>query len=173
LTWPKTQSGSSPQLHASSDIYQLQQVVFNWFLVSALMALFLAVAQIPSQYSTTSREEFYMALELVKGVSARSYTSRRLWKSIKGLRRLGPPLMHRQSDGEGTTAGSIITQAVTSSTQSKTPDGAQMTQELKEWFEAVGSLEEQIMGVGSVDAFQGGYMLDYGTQLSGIINHCF
>jgi hypothetical protein len=58
------------QLHASSDIYKTQQVVYNWFLVSALMALFLAVAQMPSQYSTTCREEFYMALELVKGVSA-------------------------------------------------------------------------------------------------------
>ncbi|KAL4978966.1 hypothetical protein BDW66DRAFT_148814 [Aspergillus desertorum] len=161
------------QLHASSDIYQLQQVVFNWFLVSALMALFLAVAQIPSQYSTTCREEFYMALELVKGVSTRSYISRRLWKSIKGLRRLGPQLMHRQSDGDGTTAESIVEQAVTSSAQSQMPDGAQMTQELKEWFEAVGNLEDQIMGVRSLDAFQGGYMLDYSNGLSSMINHCF
>ncbi|KAL4995455.1 hypothetical protein BDV10DRAFT_203072 [Aspergillus recurvatus] len=161
------------QLHASSDIYQLQQVVFNWFLVSAVMALFLAVAQIPSQYSTACREEYYMALELVKGVSTRSYISRRLWKSIKGLRRLGPQLMHRQSDGDGATAEDIVEHSVTSSTQSQTPDGAQMTQELKEWFEAVGNLEDQIMGVGSLDAFQGGYMLDYSNGLSSMINHCF
>ncbi|KAL4882260.1 hypothetical protein BJY04DRAFT_227402, partial [Aspergillus karnatakaensis] len=163
------------QLHASSDIYQLQQVVFNWFLVSALMALFLAVAQIPSQYSTGCREEFYMALELVKGVSTRSYISRRLWKSIKGLRRLGPQLMHRHAEGEGAAATeAIVDQAVTSSVQSQTPDGAQMTQELKEWFEAVGNLEDQIMGVGvGLDAFQEGYMLDYNTELSSMMKDCF
>ncbi|KAL4984421.1 hypothetical protein BDW68DRAFT_193674 [Aspergillus falconensis] len=161
------------QLHASSDIYQLQQVVFNWFLVSAVMALFLAVAQIPSQYSAACREEFYMALELVKGVSTRSYISRRLWKSIKGLRRLGPQLMHRQSDGDGDPAEGTVDNAVTSSIQSQTPDGAQMTQELKEWFEAVGNLEDQIMGVGLLDAFQGGYILDYSNGLSSMINHCF
>ncbi|KAL4904358.1 hypothetical protein BDW74DRAFT_185657 [Aspergillus multicolor] len=164
------------QLHASSDIYQLQQVVFNWFLVSALMALFLAVAQIPSQYSTACREEFYMALELVKGVSTRSYISRRLWKSIKGLRRLGPQLMHRQGDqsnGNGDPIEAIVEQAGTASAQSQTPDGAQMTQELKEWFEAVGNLEDQIMGVGSLDAFQEGYMLDYSNELSSMMKDCF
>ncbi|KAL3476490.1 hypothetical protein BJX99DRAFT_258423 [Aspergillus californicus] len=161
------------QLHASSDIYQLQQVVFNWFLVSALMALFLAVAQNPSQFSGACREEFYMALELVKGVSTRSYISRRLWKSIKGLRRLGPQLMHRQGGDAVTTEG--MEQAITSSVQSQTPDGAQMTQELKEWFEAVGSLEDQIMGVGSMDAdaFQGGYMFDYSSELSSMMKDCF
>lgn len=160
------------QLHASSDIYQLQQVVFNWFLVSALMAVFLAVAQIPSQFSTSCREEFYMALELVKGVSTKSYISRRLWKSIKGLRRLGPQLMHRNAEGDNTVEG-IIEQTVTSSVQSHTPDGAQMTQELKEWFEAVGNLEDQIMGVGSLDAFNGGYMLDYNSELSSMMKDCF
>ncbi|KAL4929785.1 putative C6 transcription factor [Aspergillus undulatus] len=175
------------QLHASSDIYQLQQVVFNWFLVSALMALFLAAAQSPSQFSTTCREEFYMALELIKGVSTRSYISRRLWKSIKGLRRLGPQLMHRQAEAEGNVTGptsavegegeGIIDQALTSSVQSQTPDGARMTQELKEWFEAVGSLEDQIMGVRvpSLGTFhdQGGYMFDYSSELSSMMKDCF
>ncbi|KAL5340676.1 hypothetical protein BJX70DRAFT_104091 [Aspergillus crustosus] len=162
------------QLHASSDIYQLQQVVFNWFLVSALMALFLAVAQMPSQFSTACREEFYMALELVKSVSTRSYISRRLWKSIKGLRRLGPQLMHRHADGEdAAVAEAVVEQAVTSSVQSQTPDGVQMTQELKEWFEAVGNLEDQTMGVGvGLDAFQGGY-LDYNCELSSMMKDCF
>ncbi|KAL4805005.1 hypothetical protein BDV18DRAFT_161405 [Aspergillus unguis] len=161
------------QLHASSDIYQLQQVVFNWFLVSALMALFLAVAQTPSQYSTSCREEFYMALELVKGLSTRSYISRRLWKSIKGLRRLAPQLMHRNADDDKGPSGGAVEPAVTSSIQSHTPDGAQMTQELKEWFEAVGNLEDQIMGLGSMDALNGGYMFDYSNELSSMMKDCF
>ncbi|MBS8267117.1 hypothetical protein DYI25_22350, partial [Mesobacillus boroniphilus] len=75
------------RLNDTSDIYQLQQVAFNWFLVSALAALFLAVAQAPSQFSGSCKEEFYWALELVKGVSAQSYISRRLWKSIRSLRK--------------------------------------------------------------------------------------
>ncbi|KAL2865054.1 putative C6 transcription factor [Aspergillus lucknowensis] len=162
------------QLHASSDIYQLQQVVFNWFLVSALMALFLAVAHIPSQYSAACREEFDMALELLKGVSTRSYISRRLWKSIKGLRRLGPQLMYRSGDGEN-APGDTVEQTVTSSGQSQTLDGAQMTQELKEWFEAIGNLEDQIMGAGSLDGSQGGEypgMLGYSNELSSMMD-CF
>lgn len=38
------------------DIYQLHQVAFNWFLVSALDVLFLAVAQIPTKSSGFCKE---------------------------------------------------------------------------------------------------------------------
>ncbi|KAG0155530.1 hypothetical protein PDIDSM_2701 [Penicillium digitatum] len=80
------------RLNDTSDIYHLQQVAFNWFLVSALAALFLAVAHAPTQFSASCKEEFHRALELVKGVSVQSYISRRLWKSIESLRDLGPQL---------------------------------------------------------------------------------
>ncbi|KAJ5182401.1 hypothetical protein N7492_000017 [Penicillium capsulatum] len=184
------------KLNETSDIYQLQQVAFNWFLVSALAVLFLAVSQTPTQFSTSCKEEFYWALELVKGFSTHSYISRRLWKSIRSLRRLGPQLglgaQKLRADGQlngdsGPTAplhaASPPAHAPESSTHSQTPlDGAQMTQELKEWFEAVGNLEDQIMGVGTgavpeeshwQQMSNGSYMFDYGGELSSVMKDCF
>lgn len=187
------------RLNETSDIYQLQQVTFNWFLVSALAVVFLAAAQAPSQFSNHCREEFYMALELVRGFSTKSYISRRLWKSIRSLRRLGPQLgLQKQRHAEPLpradtdpadivgTVPNPLDQAGSSSIQSHTPrDGEQMTQELMEWFEAVGNLENQIMGMGG-EPFEdpglgpfgsrtadGGYMFDYGGELSSMMKDCF
>ncbi|KAJ5688844.1 hypothetical protein N7462_003236 [Penicillium macrosclerotiorum] len=184
------------QLNETSDIYQLQQVAFNWFLVSALAVLFLAVSQAPTQFSGSCKEEFYWALELVKGFSTKSYISRRLWKSIRSLRKLGPQLGLGVQKGKPPNSSGAETgqqdssqvhespiQGPGSSTNSQTPlDGAQMTQELMEWFEAVGNLEDQIMGVGTgpvpEDASwqqmpNGSFMFDYGAELSSVMKDCF
>ncbi|KAF7591657.1 hypothetical protein BBP40_001233 [Aspergillus hancockii] len=185
------------RLNETSDIYRLQQVTFNWFLVSALAVLFLAVSQTPTQFSSHCKEEYYMALELVKGFSPRSYISRRLWRSIKSLRKLGPQLglqAHRQPDEttrtpfeppDGCTAVESVEQAAASVTQSHTtPDGAEMTRELMEWFEAVGNIEDQIMSVGTgAQPFEepwqyaarmgNGYMFDFGGELSSVMKDCF
>ncbi|QMW28691.1 hypothetical protein G4B84_003980 [Aspergillus flavus NRRL3357] len=185
------------KLNETSDIYRLQQVTFNWFLVSALAVIFLAVSQTPAQFSAHSKVEFYMALELVKGFSPRSYVSRRLWRSIKGLRKLGPQLglqTHHQPEetvrhvlepAAGTAAVDSMEQVPAPSTQSHTtPDGAQMTRELMEWFEAVGNIEDQIMSVGTgVQTYEepwqygarmgNGYTFDFGGELSSLMKDCF
>ncbi|KAJ5088948.1 hypothetical protein N7532_007632 [Penicillium argentinense] len=181
------------RLNETSDIYQLQQVAFNWFLVSALAVLFLAVAQAPAQFSSSCKEEFYWALELVKGFSSKSYISRRLWRSIRSLRKLGPELgLGVQKGRQCSRAGAeedengeslSLPLAADSSTLNQTPlDGAQMTQELMEWFEAVGNLEDQIMGVGTGPVPEdgpwqqmpnGGFMFDYGAELSSVMKDCF
>lgn len=179
------------RLNETSDIYQLQQVTFNWFLVSALAVLFLAVAQAPTQFSVSCKEEFYCALELVKGFSTKSYISRRLWKSIRSLRKLGPQLglglqRHRQEgriDQQDNLETSLVPD-LTESVQSQIPlDGAQMTQELMELFEAVGNLEDPVVGVGTdpvpqLEPWQqrmsnGAYLLDYGGELSSVMKDCF
>jgi hypothetical protein len=182
------------RLNETSDIYQLQQVAFNWFLVSALAVLFLAVAQAPTQFSGSCKEEFFWALELVKGFSAQSYISRRLWNSIRSLRKLGPQLglgaqkqrldVHAATEANDPyNADPSPAQAPTVSTHSQTPlDGAQMTQELMEWFEAVGNLEDQIMGMGTgpvpdggpyQPTANGGFVFDYGEELSSVMKDCF
>lgn len=79
-------------INQTSDIYQSQQTMYNYFLISALAVLFLAVAHAPAEFSQTSRDEFYMALELVRGLSSTSYVSKRLWKTIKALKEVGPSL---------------------------------------------------------------------------------
>ncbi|KNG51360.1 fungal specific transcription factor [Stemphylium lycopersici] len=79
-------------LNQTSDIYRSQQTMFNYFLISALAVLFLAVAHAPADFSQQSRDEFYMALELVRGLSSNSYVSKRLWRTIKTIKEVGPRL---------------------------------------------------------------------------------
>jgi hypothetical protein len=79
-------------LNQTTDIYRAQQVCFNYFLISALAVIFLASCHAPVHFSAICREEFYMALDLVKGFSNKSWVSKRLWKTIKGLKEVGPKL---------------------------------------------------------------------------------
>ncbi|MCJ1380478.1 hypothetical protein MMC17_003583 [Xylographa soralifera] len=79
-------------LNQTTDIYRTQQISFNYFLVSALAVLFLAVAHAPLEFNRQVRDEFYQALDLVKGFSTKSHISRRLWKTIRGLKEIGPKL---------------------------------------------------------------------------------
>lgn len=79
-------------INTTSDIYKTQQTMFNYFLISALAVLFLAVAHAPAEFSLQCRDEFYMALDLVRGLSSNSYVSKRLWKTIKNLKEIGPRL---------------------------------------------------------------------------------
>lgn len=87
-------------LNQTSDIYRVQQMCFNYFLVSALAVLFLASCHAPVQFSASCRDEFYMALDLVKGFSSKSYIGKRLWKAIRGLKELGPRLGLSQDVGD-------------------------------------------------------------------------
>lgn len=80
------------RLNQTSDIYRTQQITFNYFLVAALAVLFLAVCHAPTEFNRQVRDEFYLALDLVNGFSTKSYVSKRLWKTIKGLRRTGEKL---------------------------------------------------------------------------------
>ena len=80
-------------LHATTEIYTRQQNVFNYFLLSALAVIFLAVCHAPSVFTRPCRKSFLDAVDLVRGFSRDSVVSRRLWESIRGLiprlRRLG------------------------------------------------------------------------------------
>ncbi|KAK6224409.1 fungal specific transcription factor domain-containing protein [Colletotrichum tabaci] len=73
-------------LNKSTDIYQNQQMCFNHFLVSALGVIFLVVALAPAEHGPSVRDEFHVALDLIRGLSARSYVSSRLWRRIGDLR---------------------------------------------------------------------------------------
>lgn len=75
-----------------SDLYRTHQIVYNFFLVQALAALLLAVCHAPADYGKDLREEFYLAIDLVKGFSANSFVSERLWRTVRGLREIGEKL---------------------------------------------------------------------------------
>lgn len=72
-----------------SDIYTTQQVMYNYFLVQALAVLFLSVAHAPAVFCTQTRQEFFAAIEMVKGFSTKSHVSKRLWRTIRGLKEMG------------------------------------------------------------------------------------
>ena len=148
------------QLDHESDIYRTSQLTFNYFLVSALAVLFLAVCHAPVEFSGQVRDEFYMALDLIKGFSSKSYISRRLWKWIKGLKEVGPKLglVSRQPLADATDPHSsaavamaglaghpveeltLFTQNHGPSSLGSTPlDGQQMSYELTNLFEAAGA----------------------------------
>jgi hypothetical protein len=68
--------------------------------------LFLAVTHYPLKFSPDCRTEFYMALELVRDFSGKSWVSQRLWRTIKSLKSYAPQLgLNEGGDGEmGSTA---------------------------------------------------------------------
>ncbi|KAM0237835.1 hypothetical protein ACHAP5_008904 [Fusarium lateritium] len=72
-------------LHATTDIYSRQQNVFNYFLLSALAVLFLAVCHAPDIFAGPCRKTFSEGVELVRGLSRHNIVSKRLWKSIRGM----------------------------------------------------------------------------------------
>lgn len=79
-------------VNQTSDLYRTQQMLYNAFLTSALAVLFLAVSHTPALYATEVREEFYMALDIVRGFSKGSWVGKRLWKTIRVLKEVGPKL---------------------------------------------------------------------------------
>ncbi|KAG4434544.1 hypothetical protein IFR05_009960 [Cadophora sp. M221] len=79
-------------MRETSTIYETQQPSFNYFLISALAAIFLAVCHDPAEFSAGCRDEFFSALELLKVLSSQGASAKRLWKSLRGLRSVAPRL---------------------------------------------------------------------------------
>jgi hypothetical protein len=72
-----------------SDLYRTQQVCYNYFLVQALAVIFLAVSHAPAEFCRQTRQEFYAAIELIRGFNAKSFVARRLWRTVRGLKEMG------------------------------------------------------------------------------------
>ncbi|OTB09367.1 hypothetical protein M426DRAFT_315925 [Hypoxylon sp. CI-4A] len=79
-------------LNNTTNIYRKIQVFYHQFLLSAIAVLFLASCHAPVNFSSECRHEFYLALELVKDLSSKSWVSQRLWSTIKSLREVAPRL---------------------------------------------------------------------------------
>lgn len=84
-----------------SDIYKTQQQLYNYFLVQALAVLFLSVAHAPAVFCTQTRTEFYAAIEVIKGFSTKSHVSKRLWRTIRGLKEVGDKIALMARGGAG------------------------------------------------------------------------
>ncbi|KAJ5281392.1 hypothetical protein N7478_006764 [Penicillium angulare] len=182
------------RLNQMSDIYRTQQITFNYFLVAALAVLFLAVCHTPSDFNRQVRDEFYMALDLINGFSTKSYVSKRLWKTIKGLRKIGErlgvfarPFGTDSSDPHSSAAVAMAGLAGHSIDDlgvygamngvdelGNSPlNGLQMSHELTNLFEAVGSFGNFVSTGHGVEGMNGfgadGEIQNTGEGLSGIL----
>ncbi|KAI1736105.1 fungal-specific transcription factor domain-containing protein [Xylaria scruposa] len=72
-------------LAETSDIYARQQSTFNYFLLSALSVMLLAVCNAPKTFFNSCHDSFSSAVELVRSFSRGSLAGKRLWNSIRGL----------------------------------------------------------------------------------------
>nr|XP_036586180.1 fungal specific transcription factor domain-containing protein [Colletotrichum truncatum]KAF6796587.1 fungal specific transcription factor domain-containing protein [Colletotrichum truncatum] len=87
-------------LNSTTNLYRKIQVFYHQFLTSAISVLFLASVHAPVKFSPTCREEFYMALDLVKDLSAKSWVSQRLWRTISSLKEVAPSIGLRNQQDE-------------------------------------------------------------------------
>ncbi|KAL4813059.1 fungal-specific transcription factor domain-containing protein [Aspergillus spinulosporus] len=182
------------RLNQTSDIYRTQQITFNYFLVAALAVLFLAVCHAPNEFNRQVRDEFYLALDLVNGFSTKSYVSKRLWKTIKGLRQIGERLgvLERPYGPDANDPHSTAAVAMAGLAGHPMEDlsvygalngvgelgnsplnGLQMSHELTTLFEAVGGFGNFI-GTTTADSINGfigheGELQNTGEGLSGVL----
>lgn len=77
-------------LNNTTNLYRRVQVFYHQFLTSAVAVVFLASVHAPVRFSAVCREEFYLALDLVKDLSAKSWVSKRLWRTIRSLKDVAP-----------------------------------------------------------------------------------
>jgi hypothetical protein len=87
------------RLNSQTNLYRKIQVLYHQFLTSAIAVLFLAATHYPMKFSPECRAEFYMALELVRDFSGKSWVSQRLWRTIRNLKNYAPQLGLNE-DGE-------------------------------------------------------------------------
>ncbi|DAA73720.1 TPA_exp: putative C6 transcription factor [Trichophyton benhamiae CBS 112371] len=166
------------ELNRTTDIYRSQQILFNYFLVGALVVLFLAISHAPVKFNRQLTEEFHMALNLVKGFSTKSYISKRLWKMIKGLREVGerlgllPHTLPTESADPHSTAAVAMAGLAGHSVDGISPygthqhtngelgsspmNGVQMSNELTYLFEAIENYNGYITTASAPDGMNGG-----------------
>ncbi|KAF2447721.1 hypothetical protein P171DRAFT_429339 [Karstenula rhodostoma CBS 690.94] len=166
-------------INQTSDIYKTQQILFNYFLISALAVLFLAVAHAPADFSAECRDEFYQALDLVRCFSSDSYVSKRLWKTIKMLKEVGPRLgLNIRNDASdahssaavamaGLAGHQVDEMAIYSNGQNgnvDTPHG--MASDLTNLFEAAGNYPvlQNGFGLSSAELTHGEFASAFGNE---------
>ncbi|KAK9452135.1 fungal-specific transcription factor domain-containing protein [Limtongia smithiae] len=74
------------RLQFETDLYRSCQLHYNYFLISALGVLFMAIIHAPAVFAAPCKREFNMALDLIKLFSKVSSVGRRLWATVKKLR---------------------------------------------------------------------------------------
>ncbi|KAI8947614.1 fungal-specific transcription factor domain-containing protein [Xylaria longipes] len=173
-------------LNNTTNVYRKMQIFYHQFLSSAITILFVASCHAPVNFSSSCRDEFYMALELLKDMSAKSWVSKRLWGTVKSLRDVAPRLGLAEdphSSAALTMAGLATGHAQTGpSPPTSSPfghplfvpqspgfdgvqNGVQMSSEMSRIFEGVSVKHTQLHdGLGHADPGVVGTTVPHGAQ---------
>jgi hypothetical protein len=84
-----------------TTFYLTQCRLSNYFLMSSLAVLFLATIQASDHFCIGSRDEFYMALELMRDEKPDSFIGKRIHRTLKVLSQVG----HFMKQPHGTPVG--------------------------------------------------------------------
>lgn len=84
----KTSITTMWQLNQTSNLIGTHPIVFKHFVLSSFGNLSLLVVNATNQFWTTVRDEFHLALKLIRLLSTRSGPLMRLWKRLQGLEEL-------------------------------------------------------------------------------------
>lgn len=162
-------------LNATSNIYRRQQSAFNYFLLSALAVVFLAVCHNPAVYAERCRDSFHAAVKLVRDFSRGSKASRRLWDSIKGLLPRLQTLGLRSADDSKDAAQSQVQQQQQRPTSmpypQRSPHGSVDSQTFPTQMQHMPSQQQQ--GQMQVQPLEGTGDMDGGSDLSGTTPNMF
>ncbi|KAH8704226.1 fungal-specific transcription factor domain-containing protein [Talaromyces proteolyticus] len=80
------------QMNKINGIYDTRQALFSFFILSSFAVILLACFHAPADFCACVQEEVSMALELIRGLDAKSRVAKRLWKVIEDLRDVGEGL---------------------------------------------------------------------------------
>jgi len=76
------------QLNQTTELIGTHPILFKHFVLSSFGNLSLAVVNATSDYWASVRDEFHLALKLIRLLSTRSGPLMRLWKRLQGLEKL-------------------------------------------------------------------------------------
>lgn len=107
-------------LNNSSDMYRRQQAAFNYFLLSALAVLFLAICNDPETFAAPCKKSLHSAIDLLRHLSQHSWGSHRLWRSVRGImprlryleNRRNEERLRKENPAEATASSLFPSQAV-------------------------------------------------------------
>jgi hypothetical protein len=102
---------------------QTQYLLSNYFLMSPFTTIFLAAMQAPEHFSISTREEFYLALEMIRAERPDSFAGKRLLRMMKVLTQAGH-LFKQNNSSE-----MVATPASTSSAATYPPEMISQTQQ--------------------------------------------
>jgi hypothetical protein len=146
----KTSITTMWQLNQTTNLIGTHPIVFKHFVLSSFGNLSLLVVNATNQFWTSVRDEFHLALKLIRLLSTRSGPLMRLWKRLQGLEELQSKIT--------SAAALATTQQASIPRQMTLPKDSQQLEDFRMEFP---DFRDPTPGSGSMaSTFEGSYIRD-------------